>query len=119
MAWVGLLHEFALTTRLLADTLPDDRGGRDTATAFGDLMRYLAEQHSALRNPPSEFFGLAAAVTNLLRKIEPHLPPAEFKLPPDDPGDPGDPGNLRKRLSRLGLVPKRPRRQKRPRRHRT
>src|SRR5262249_42445881 len=100
------LHEFALTTRLLAETLPDDRGGRDTATAFGDLMRYLAEQHTALakvRNPLPDFFRFAAAVTDLLRKIENRLRPAKFRLPPNDP-------DLRKRLSRLDLMPRRRRR---------
>jgi hypothetical protein len=100
VAWIGLLHEFECTTRLLADTLADDRGGPRAATAFDDLATWLKVYHRQLttdRNPatpPADFFQFMASVVDVLRTIEHRLPAAKFRLPPNDRA-------LRERLRRL------------------
>jgi hypothetical protein len=97
--WVDLLREYAFTLRLLGDTLPDDRGGEHTASAFDALLRFLWLPYCRMawtHDLTSDFLRFAAVVTDLLRSIEPKLPAASFKLPPSDDA-------LAKRLQRLGL----------------
>jgi hypothetical protein len=54
--WLDLLSEYALTLRLVGDTLPDDRGGERAATAFDSLMRFLAEHYySRAAMPPVQW----------------------------------------------------------------
>ena len=99
IAWIDLINEFALTTRLLADTLTDDSGGPRPAMAFDHLVIGLADYHRQLgRNGWSgsgdHFFRFIGAVVDVLRNVEPKLPAARFKLPHTDRA-------LRMRLHRL------------------
>jgi hypothetical protein len=130
--FIQVLSEFARAADEHANKLRD-RGGKNTATAFGDLAiwldMYLRElKHDKSRTPASDdpgvldfrfvaapgvdmlrvspnadFFKLTASVVDLLRVIEKRLPAANFKLPPNDEA-------LHRRLNRLGLSPRRPRR---------
>ena len=97
--WIEVLGEYAFTLQLLGDTLPDDRGGEDTASAFDALLSFLWDHYYRMawtHDLTSDFFRFAAVVTDLLRSIEPKLPAAVFKLPPSDDA-------LAKRLQRLGI----------------
>ena len=94
-----MLGEYAFTLQLLGDTLPDDRGGEHTASAFDALLSFLWDHYCRMawtHDLASDFFRFAAVVTDLLRSIEPKLPAAVFKLPPSDDA-------LAKRLQRLGI----------------
>jgi hypothetical protein len=88
VAWVGLLREFANTTRLLADTLDDDPGGPRAAIPFDELMIALSDYYRALTRDrglalcDADYFNFAVSVVDVLRKIERRLPAASFKLPP-------------------------------------
>jgi hypothetical protein len=48
VAFVGLLHEFEFTTKLLADRLVDDPGGPRRANALDDFLIWLEQYHRML-----------------------------------------------------------------------
>jgi hypothetical protein len=98
--WIASLDEFAKRTRLLADTLSDDKGGRRNTVAFDDLLLGLADYYGALardRQQPiveRQFSAFAAATTDVLRNVAPKLRAAAFDLPKTDKA-------LRERLRRV------------------
>jgi hypothetical protein len=100
IGWIGLLHEFARTTKRLADTLPDDPGGPRPGIAFDELVigltNYYREFARSRNSKISEerYFRFVASVVDVLQKIQRHLPAADFKLPKNDKA-------LRQRLRRL------------------
>jgi hypothetical protein len=120
IAWIGLLRDFGLTTKLLADTLTKDAGGPRPALAFNLLMLELAEWHRGTLSclatkdaggprlrpvADAECRKFLASVWQALRKAKPALriaeqdlglAPVQLKLPESDDA-------LRKKLELLEL----------------
>jgi hypothetical protein len=74
VAWIGLVRDFGLTCKLLADTLTDDPGGPRPSIAFDLLMLELAEWHRTILSglavaEPTEKIPAADAEAPRSRKV--------------------------------------------------
>jgi hypothetical protein len=101
IGFVDTLNEFTLKIERLVAVIPDDKGGNRSAKPFDELTIGLAGYYSFYSNKEATtsskdpFFGLMAAVVDVLCKVESKLPSATFDLPTQEPG------SLEMRLIRL------------------